>query len=208
MNIIKTWISLHKNLCVLALMVLVLGASSFMLTACEQKQEEQKQDEQKQENQIQEDREAQSQTESEQVKSKKEENSQPLLDPERSVLHIITQEGHTHIFHVEEARTPEEQAKGLMFRTHLDSDSGMLFFFEKSEQYSFWMRNTLIPLDMIFIREDGIIEHIHDNAIPHDETPIRAPNPVRAVLEINGGLSEKLGLNAGDRIEYPLFNLP
>ncbi|UYP69384.1 DUF192 domain-containing protein [Thalassobacter stenotrophicus] len=80
---------------------------------------------------------------------------------------------------------------------------GMLFIYESPRLLAFWMRNTLIPLDMIFLNAAGEIRHIHANAIPHDETPIRAPEPGLAVLEINGGMAKTLNLAVGDALRHP-----
>ncbi|MCK0166532.1 DUF192 domain-containing protein [Jannaschia sp. S6380] len=106
-------------------------------------------------------------------------------------------------FRVELARTPEEQARGLMFREEMPRLSGMLFVYDRPRDVAFWMRNTLIPLDMIFLDAAGRIARIHENAVPLDETPIRAGAPTLAVLEINGGMAATLGLDAGDELRSP-----
>lgn len=108
-----------------------------------------------------------------------------------------------HVFSVEVVDTPETRARGLMFRQSLAPDAGMLFDFDQSQPVSFWMMNTFIPLDMIFIREDGTIANIHVNARPHDPTGIPSEGPVRFVLEIAGGRSAELGIKAGDRVDHP-----
>ena len=105
-----------------------------------------------------------------------------------------------HHFTVEIADTPAEQQKGLMFRQELGPDAGMLFDFHESRQVSFWMQNTLIPLDMLFIRTDGSIANIHVNAHPLDPTSIPSDGPVEFVLEIPGGRSVELGIKAGDTV--------
>lgn len=122
-------------------------------------------------------------------------------------LQIQTQSGKLYNFGVELALTPAEQSKGLMYRTVLPENAGMLFYFGANQPRSFWMRNTLIPLDIIFIKLDGTIHHIHENAIPKDETPISSLGSVGAVLEINGGLSRKLGIQPGDKIKHQFFGL-
>lgn len=104
-----------------------------------------------------------------------------------------------HVLHVEVAVTPQEHMQGLMYRTELPEDQGMLFIFTDSQPRGFWMRNTLIPLDMIFIKEDGVIANIHAGAKPRDETVIYSDGPVFRVLELNGGTAARLGLKAGDR---------
>ncbi|QNO25689.1 DUF192 domain-containing protein [Sphingopyxis sp. OPL5] len=101
----------------------------------------------------------------------------------------------THVFTVEVARTPEEQAKGLMFRTSLPEGGGMLFPFEKPRFASFWMKNTLIPLDMLFIRADGSIDRIAENTIPENLEPVVSGGEVSAVLELAGGTAAKLGID-------------
>lgn len=120
----------------------------------------------------------------------------------RVVLH--TDSG-AHAFTVEVADTPELRQKGLMFRTALAADAGMLFDFKETRPVSFWMRNTFIPLDMVFIAADGTVASIHVNARPHDTTSIPSGAPVQFVLEIPGGRSGEIGLQAGDRAEHPLI---
>ncbi len=101
-------------------------------------------------------------------------------------------------FNVEVVDTPESRAQGLMFRTELADDAGMLFDFKEEREVSFWMQNTLIPLDMIFVGTDGIIDTIHVNARPQDPTSIPSEVPVQFVLEIPGGRSVEIGLKPGD----------
>jgi uncharacterized protein len=111
----------------------------------------------------------------------------------------------THVFQTEVMKTPEQRSKGLMFRQFMPEDRGMLFDFDREEPVAMWMRNTYIPLDMVFIRANGTIHRIHERAQPLDETTIAAGAPVRFVLEINGGVAAKLGLKAGDRVRHPLI---
>ena len=118
----------------------------------------------------------------------------------RLVIHGSTGE---HAFTVEVVDTPEGRQRGLMYRTSLAPDAGMLFDFKTTEEVSFWMMNTYIPLDMLFIRADGTIANIHVNAIPHDPTGIPSEGPVQFVLEIPGGRSVELGIKAGDKVEHP-----
>ncbi|MCB9991796.1 MAG: DUF192 domain-containing protein [Rhodospirillales bacterium] len=120
------------------------------------------------------------------------------LDTETLV--IETPGGEKHKFHVEIAATPDTMTRGLMYRSSMAEDHGMYFMFPTVKDRNFWMKNTLIPLDIIYIREDGIINHIHENAVPLDETPIPSKGPVQNVLEINGGMAAKLGLKPGDKI--------
>lgn len=106
---------------------------------------------------------------------------------------------------IETAATPESRTVGLMFRKEMPENAGMLFLFDEAANRAFWMRNTLIPLDMIFIEKDGVIGHIHANAIPHDETPVPSNGPATAVLEINGGRAAELGLKPGDIVHHAHF---
>lgn len=124
----------------------------------------------------------------------------PVFEP----LDIVTAKGPVH-FRVEIAADEATREQGLMFRTHLDDDQGMLFDFHTPQQVSFWMRNTLIPLDMIFIRADGTIANIADNAEPYSETPIPSDGPVLGVLEIGGGLTQELDINPGDKVVHRIF---
>ncbi len=118
---------------------------------------------------------------------------------------VITANGQ-HQFKVELAVTEEARRTGLMHRRHLSSDAGMLFIFPQKGPMSFWMKNTLIPLDMLFLAGDGRIVHLHENAQPHDLTPISSAEEGVAVLEINGGLSRRLGIRTGDRVVHPSLN--
>ena len=106
-------------------------------------------------------------------------------------------------FSVEVADTREETARGLMFREHLPTSAGMLFVFKRKHRARFWMKNTLIPLDMLFIRPDGYVQKVHDSAIPGDLTGIDGGRGVQYVLEINGGLSKKLGISEGSILRHP-----
>ncbi|MGO4909671.1 DUF192 domain-containing protein [Pseudorhodobacter sp. W20_MBD10_FR17] len=108
-------------------------------------------------------------------------------------------------FSVEVADDPAERAKGLMFREEMASSAGMVFFYERPQHAVFWMKNTLIPLDMIFADSTGLVKHVHANAIPHDETGIDGGTDILAILEINGGLAKKLGITAGSVMRHPDF---
>jgi hypothetical protein len=108
-------------------------------------------------------------------------------------------------FTVEIADEPAERSRGLMHVESMPSGAGMLFVYERPGSPAFWMRNTLIPLDMIFVRPDGTVQHVHDRAIPGDETPISGSDGVLAVLEINGGLAEALGIDPGTEMRHPAF---
>jgi len=108
-------------------------------------------------------------------------------------------------FKVEIADTDERRALGLMYRTSLAADAGMLFDFKHDEDVAMWMRNTAIPLDMLFIDRTGRIVNIAQRAVPYSEATISSAAPVLAVLELNGGTAARLGLKAGDRVIYPIF---
>lgn len=109
------------------------------------------------------------------------------------------------VFNVEFAFSPKQQEQGLMNRTSMPLDSGMLFVFPQEAERAFWMKSTLIPLDMLFIKKDGTIHHIHENAIPNDLTSISSRGPVIAVLELNGGACRTFKIKTGDRIVHPFF---
>jgi uncharacterized membrane protein (UPF0127 family) len=114
---------------------------------------------------------------------------------------IDTSDGKSLSVKVEVARTPEARSRGLMFRTRLPPEEGMLFDFEKNSRHPFWMKNTLIPLDMIFIDEDGTIVGIVENAEPKTTAP-RDGGRSRYVLEVNGGYCASLGVKTGDRVRF------
>ena len=105
-------------------------------------------------------------------------------------------------FTVELAETPEQQERGLMFRTELADDKGMLFPFPRERVASFWMKNTVIPLDLIFVRRDGTIESIAADAVPYDTSPRASGAPVIAVLELRGGLAAAKGIEPGDKVVW------
>ena len=114
----------------------------------------------------------------------------------------IVAAGQTHKFNVEVARTDEEQKRGLMFRTSLPEGGGMIFPFEKPRIGSFWMENTLIPLDMIFIRADGSIDRIAENTIPESLEPVVSGGEVSAVLELAGGTAARLGIDETAKVTW------
>lgn len=109
-------------------------------------------------------------------------------------------------FAVEIADDPQERATGLMHRSTLASSAGMLFVYPHPQQLSFWMRNTLIELDMIFVDPTGVIRNIHHKAQPLSETPISGGDGLTHVLEINGGLSRLMGIAVGDHLQHPSFD--
>ena len=114
----------------------------------------------------------------------------------------IAAAGKAHVFNVEVARTDEEQDRGLMFRTSLPENGGMIFPFKKPRIGSFWMKNTLIPLDMFFIRADGSIDRIAENTIPESLEPVVSGGEVSAVLELAGGTAAKLGIDETAKITW------
>jgi uncharacterized membrane protein (UPF0127 family) len=122
-----------------------------------------------------------------------------------STLEIESADGVKHRFVVELASTPEARAQGLMFRQSLAPDTGMLFDFKDSEPVAMWMKNTYLPLDMLFIGRDGRIVRIAERTVPLTLTPISSGEPVLAVLEVNSGTAARLKLKAGDRVIHPIF---
>jgi len=120
-------------------------------------------------------------------------------------LEIATRTG-VHTFQVEMALTDEEKSRGLMFRRELPEGRGMLFDFQRDQDVSFWMKNTYIPLDMIFIRGDGRIHRIAESTEPLSERMVPSGGPVRAVLEVIAGTARKLRIAPGDRVAHPIFN--
>jgi uncharacterized protein len=121
-----------------------------------------------------------------------------------SELTIISATG-PHRFKVELAETPAQMMQGLMFRTSLAPDAGMLFDYRRPTPATMWMRNTFIPLDMLFVDERGRIVNIHERAVPRSDDVIAAAEPVRAVIELNGGTAARLGIEPGDRVVHPIF---
>ena len=109
-------------------------------------------------------------------------------------------------FSVEVADDAEERARGLMHRTELARSAGMLFVYPRPQTLSFWMRNTLIELDMIFLDPQGVVRLIHHRAQPLDETPIVGGRDLTHVLEVNGGMAKQLGLTVGDVMRHPSFD--
>ena len=121
-------------------------------------------------------------------------------------LSIVTAAGATLKFQVEIASSFEEKARGLMYRDTLAADAGMLFVYPKELRQSMWMKNTMIPLDMLFIRRDGRISHIHERAVPQSLDTISSRGRVLAVLELRGGTAARLGIAKGDRVRHQAFS--
>jgi hypothetical protein len=130
--------------------------------------------------------------------------AEPLWAKGEQTLEIASKTG-VHVFSVEVVDNDADRAKGLMYRRELPEGRGMLFDFQRDQEVSFWMQNTYIPLDMIFIRGDGQILRIEENTVPLSTRMIPSRGPVRAVLEVIGGTSRKLGIAPGDRVAAPIF---
>ncbi|VVT04596.1 conserved exported hypothetical protein [Sphingomonas sp. EC-HK361] len=127
--------------------------------------------------------------------------------PAGTIALTITSSNGAHVFHVEVAKTEAAQARGLMYRTDIPKDGGMLFHPYPPaggglREASFWMKNTPSPLDILFIRADRTIARIAENTVPFSETPIPSGEPVAAVLEINGGRAAELGIAEGDKVAW------
>ncbi len=128
----------------------------------------------------------------------------PARTASLQTLEIASKNG-VHAFTVELAVTDEERMTGLMYRKELPEGRGMLFDFKRDQDVSMWMKNTYIPLDMVFIRADGRIARIAESTTPFSEQIISSGVPVRAVLEVIGGTAQKLGIAPGDRVAHPIF---
>jgi uncharacterized membrane protein (UPF0127 family) len=128
----------------------------------------------------------------------------PAAPGELENVTLVTASGE-HVFKVEVMRTDEQRARGLMFRKHLPADRGMLFDFKAEQRVSMWMRNTYIPLDMVFIARDGTVVNVAQDTEPLSERTIPSAGPALAVLEVNAGVARRIGLKAGDRVRHPLF---
>ena len=131
--------------------------------------------------------------------------STPAWTASKETLEIVTQSG-VRAFAVEVVANDEERQKGLMFRKELPEGTGMLFDFQVEAPVSFWMKNTYVPLDMIFIRGDGTIASIAQNTEPMSERLIPSNAPVRGVLEVIAGTARKLGIKPGDRVAHRIFS--
>jgi len=128
----------------------------------------------------------------------------PVRPAGQQTLEIASKTG-VHVFSVEIAENDADRAKGLMFRKELPEGKGMLFDFHREQDVSFWMQNTYISLDMLFIRGDGTILRIAENTEPLSTRMVPSGGPVRAVLEVIGGTARKLGIAPGDRVAHPIF---
>ncbi|HET6185090.1 MAG TPA: DUF192 domain-containing protein [Acetobacteraceae bacterium] len=130
--------------------------------------------------------------------------AQPKLPTEKLV--IVTRDGGRHEFEVELATTYVQQEIGEMFRTSIPPNEGMLFVWGAPRESQMWMKNTLVPLDMVFINADGTIRHIAENTVPHSLRVIDSHGPVAATLELAGGTTARLGITVGDKVLAPQFH--
>ena len=128
-----------------------------------------------------------------------------VLKQNLETLKIATQNGSVNL-NIEVMKTPEEQAQGLMFRQSMPDDQGMLFDFGIERPISMWMKNTYIPLDMVFVTADGKIHRIEENTEPLSERMVFSGIPILAVLELKAGASRRLGIKAGDRLVHSVFS--
>ncbi len=126
---------------------------------------------------------------------------------ERSPLTIVSASTR-HQFTVELARTGRQQIQGLMFRRRMARNAGMLFIYRTAKPVEMWMKNTLIPLDMLFLADDGRIVSITERAVPHSLQTISSGVPAKGVLEVNGGVVSRLKIRVGDRVVHPAFANP
>lgn len=129
--------------------------------------------------------------------------AQPELPKEK--LSIITRGGKRHEFQVEMALSPEQQTVGLMFRPSVPADGGMLFDWGTPRDSAMWMRNTVSPLDMLFINADGTIRRVADDTVPGSLATIESRGPVRATLELAAGTAKRLNIRVGDKVEQRIF---
>ena len=126
----------------------------------------------------------------------------PVSGLEVVPLTVPTPGGKAHAFRVEVARTPQEQSRGLMFRTEMEADEGMLFPYQQPQMLSFWMRNTVLSLDLIFLGPDRRVINVAANAVPYSEESIPSDAPAVAVLELNAGRAQALGIVPGSKVDW------
>jgi uncharacterized membrane protein (UPF0127 family) len=130
----------------------------------------------------------------------------PQAELPKQQLVIVTKDGQRHPFNVEVAATPVQQETGLMFRKNVPPDGGMLFDWGTPRQSEMWMKNTLVPLDMVFINADGTIDSIAENTVPRSLRVIASRGPVLATVELAGGTTARLGITVGDKVLAPMFH--
>jgi uncharacterized membrane protein (UPF0127 family) len=126
----------------------------------------------------------------------------PVSGLEVLPLTVTTADGQVHAFQVEMARSGPEQAQGLMFRTQMGANEGMLFPYDQPRILSFWMKNTVLSLDIIFIGPDRRIVNVADHTVPYSEESVMSVAPAIAVLELNAGRAEELGITAGSKVDW------
>lgn len=127
---------------------------------------------------------------------------------ERSALQIATPDARLHPFKIWVADTNERRERGLMFVRHLDAEAGMLFIYPASRPIAMWMKNTFIPLDMLFVAADGHVAKVVEHTQPQSLATIESGQPVRAVIELNAGTAHKLHIAAGAQVLHPFFTQP
>ena len=130
--------------------------------------------------------------------------TQPEVETALEPLTIVTASG-PHAFSVEVMRTDEQRGRGLMFRRYLPPDRGMLFDFKQEQPVMMWMKNTYLPLDMVFISRDGTVVSVAENTEPMSERTIPSAGPAYAVLEVNAGTAKRIGLKRGDKVAQAMF---
>ncbi len=132
--------------------------------------------------------------------------AQPSVHPVSGLevipLTATSAEGRAHTFRVEVARSPQEQTRGLMFRTEMGPDEGMLFPYDQPRILSFWMKNTVLSLDIVFIGPDRRVINVADHAVPYSETSLTSDAPAIAVLELNAGRAKALGIAGGTKVDW------
>ncbi len=128
-----------------------------------------------------------------------------LASFEKDELTIVTEAGEEHRFDIELAVDPKQQAQGLMFRRQMAADAGMLFVYRPSREAVMWMKNTFLPLDMLFIAADGEIVKIVERTVPQSLKTISSGEQITGVLELNGGTVSRLGIKVGDRVDHSSF---
>jgi uncharacterized membrane protein (UPF0127 family) len=131
--------------------------------------------------------------------------AQEAVSFDRGVLVIETAAGQRHHFEVEIAATPAQRGRGLMFRESMPADAGMLFLYSVEQPIRMWMKNTLLPLDMLFVAGDGRIVNIAENTTPLSEKVVGSGAPALGVIELNGGTARRLGIAPGDRVRHAAF---
>ncbi len=134
-------------------------------------------------------------------------DAQTTAQPElpKEPLSVTTRDGKRHDFQVEMAVTPEQQRVGLMFRPSVPADGGMLFDWGAPRDSGMWMRNTISPLDMLFINADGTVRHVAEDTVPGSLATIDSHGPVRATLELAAGTAKRLDIRVGDRVQQRIF---